>query len=356
MGLGESNGLEGEVCTGLQAALAHAQHGELSEPTHDEVILFAAPRQCDADAQVPGRLRTAAGPEGFAGAQHHEHERTALRSVVGVVGEAHASERVRRVLGEREVTSRAGALQTDDGVKLGHRRVGRRELECGARQIEVRVGALGLPSRLEVDRRAGDRDRRLPLDELVRQAREQGAQRRPAAGQHDVEPALAREVGREAPFLGRNRVADGLDGVIVLGVPARRARVQLLALTAWPGREAAAQQLEEEAMAAVPLTPGIERDQEAVAPLEIGEDLPAAVRVEQRVDELPAQLVRDRGAHEEVAEVVGQGAENLACEVVGDCAVVACEVADDAARIVGLAQGERCQRERPGPAFGADDE
>ena len=139
----------------------------------------------------------------------------------------------------------------------------------------------------------------------------------PAAGQHDVEPPLAREVGREAPFLGRNRVADGLDGVIVLGVPARRARVQLLALTAWPGREAAAQQLEEEAMAAVPLTPGIERDQEAVAPLEIGEDLPAAVRVEQRVNELPAQLVRDRGAHEEVAEVVGSALETLACEVVG---------------------------------------
>ena len=241
-------------------------------------------------------------------------------------------------------------------MKLGHHGVGGAALERSRCELEICVSALRLPAGLELDRGERHGDRGLALDQLVRQAREQGAQRRTAARKHDVEPALTREVGREPPLLRGDRVADGLDGKVVVGVPARRARMQVLSLAPRPRREATAQQLEEQAMAAIPMAPAVQGDHEAVAPIEILEDLTAPVLVEQGVDEFATELVRHRGAHQELAEVVGKCSEHLAGEVVGDRSVVAREVAHDMAGIVGLAERERRQRERTRPAFGARDE
>ena len=79
--LGESNGLEGEVGAGLQAALARrtARRGCPRPPTH-EVVLFAAPRERDAacaGAGTPSAPRPVQSDSH--GAEHHEHERAALR-------------------------------------------------------------------------------------------------------------------------------------------------------------------------------------------------------------------------------------------------------------------------------------
>ena len=182
------------------------------------------------------------------------------------------------------------------------RRAGR-GFERWAGSREVGVAALGRPAGLEMDRGERHRDRRLALDELVGQAREQRPQRGAAPGQHDVEPALTGEVGREAPLLGGDGVADRLDRPVVAGVPARRARVQFLALATRARSEAAAQELQQAGGGSDTSAAAVERDDEAVAPLELGERLGAALLAEHRVGELAAHLVDGRRAHEEVAEI-----------------------------------------------------
>ena len=91
-------------------------------------------------------------------------------------------------------------------------------------------------------------------------------------------------------------------------------------------------------MVAIPAPAAVERDDEAVAALEFGERLGAALLAQHRVGEFAANLVGDRRAQQEIAEIRGQGREHLVREVVGDGAVVTAEIAHHPVRVVALAQ------------------
>ena len=227
----------------------------MPEAAEHEIVLLAAPRERNAGAQMPRGVGAAAGPERLARAEHDEHERTALRVAGSVFREADVAEHLGGVIGECPIVTRPRSLQADDSVKLGDGRIGRPAGERVARQIEVGVDARGRSTELELDAGECDGDRGLALDELFGQPRQQRAESGAAARQHHVEPALAREIHGETPLLGCDCVPDRVDVPFVVGMPARGARVQLLAVAARPRSEPTAQQLEEQAVIAVPLAP-----------------------------------------------------------------------------------------------------
>ena len=72
----------------------------LPEAAEHEIVLLAAPRERDAGAQVPRGIGATAGPERLARAEHHEHERAALRVAGNVFREADVAEHLGGVLCE----------------------------------------------------------------------------------------------------------------------------------------------------------------------------------------------------------------------------------------------------------------
>ena len=78
----------------------------MSEAAEHEIVLLAAPRERNAGAQVPRGVGAAAGPERLAGAEHHEHERAALRIAGGVFREADVAEHLGRVICECPIVTR----------------------------------------------------------------------------------------------------------------------------------------------------------------------------------------------------------------------------------------------------------
>jgi hypothetical protein len=150
-------------------------------------------------------------------------------------------------------------------------------------------------------------------------------------------PVLGDELRRLLAVAGRDRVPDRAVGVAVRQEPASRAPVQLRDHGRLGALQLASQELAEEVVVAVPLAALVQRDQEQVRPLDLGER-GGGVAAGDRIADRHAEPLEDRRAEEEVADVAAQPSEHLAAEVVDDVTVVAGEVADEPAGVVLVAE------------------
>ena len=103
------------------------------------------------------------------------------------------------------------------------------------------------------------------------------------------------------------------------------------------------QQLGEQVVVAVPLTPTVERDEEEVRALYFEQPLGCVARLEHVVAERPRHALQDGRAEQEVAHVRVKPVQHLAAQVVDDVAVIACERLDEGARVVAARERERSE-------------
>ena len=113
------------------------------------------------------------------------------------------------------------------------------------------------------------------------------------------------------------------------------------------------EQLAEEMVVAVPLAVRVERDEEAVAALQLPQPLGGVGAAEHRVAERCAEASEHRGLEQEAAGVPVERVEHLAGEVVGDVPVVAVERAHAGLRLGQPAQPQRGEVEPRRPALGS---
>ena len=116
--------------------------------------------------------------------------------------------------------------------------------------------------------------------------------------------------------------------------------------------ELAAQELGEQVVVAEPLPALVERDDELVPSLEIGQERGGAGALERRVAQRAAQPLEDRRVQEEVAHRWRLAAQDLLEQEVADVPMVAGELADEGRRVGMAVKGEARQVQARRPAFG----
>ena len=129
--------------------------------------------------------------------------------------------------------------------------------------------------------------------------------------ERDLTPLVGRQDQRDdqldapVPFVGVEEVVDGDLGQAVGLVPVGGPEVELRDQLGLDATELAGQELAVEGVVAIPLAPPVERHQELVGGLEVTEVDLRARPAEDGVAERARELVEDRGAAQEVLDVVG---------------------------------------------------
>ncbi len=136
-------------------------------------------------------------------------------------------------------------------------------------------------------------------------------------------------------------------------MPLGRAPVQGLHRIGVTACQFTAQHVAEEVVEAVPASRAIERQQEEVGLLDLGDHRRRIVPFEDGVAQRGAQALQDRGPKEEGQPALGLLRQELLGEEVDDAAVVG--RAGDVV-LVGRAEREGCEGDHGGPAFGAVDD
>ena len=142
---------------------------------------------------------------------------------------------------------------------------------------------------------------------LRRQHVDEPADRAALAAHEEVEPVLGDELDREVPVGGRDGVLERLGPHAVRRVPARGAVVQARQLVAQLARGARAQQLREQQVVAEPLAARVDAQDEPVGALQLREDVTARTLSGQRVREIAADAVHDRGPQQEACAAAAAG-------------------------------------------------
>ena len=168
-----------------------------------------------------------------------------------------------------------------------------------------------------------------------------------------VDPALAGEPRGKVPGAGLDGVQQGARVVAVLREPPGGPAVQLRHLLGQVAPQLGVQELAEQRVIAVPLTAAVDRRQQHAGAGELRQPPVAVGAVGQRVREIAVELARDRRPQYEGAVVRGQERHHLGDQVVADRAVVAGELVDEASGIRMVAQRQRGEPERAGPALRA---
>src|SRR5436305_9711220 len=133
---------------------------------------------------------------------------------------------------------------------------------------------------------------------------------------------LGREQLRKLGLVDRRRVREGLLEQPVGAEPPRGAPVQL-PHGLWTGRgKLDPEKLAEQVVVAIPDAASIERDEEQVRALDLGENPGGALRSEDGVAEWCGKTVENRRTEQEAQRFVVDGVEHLGCEVVGEVTVV----------------------------------
>ena len=113
------------------------------------------------------------------------------------------------------------------------------------------------------------------------------------------------------------------------------------------------QEVGEQVVVPVPLASRIERNEEQVASLNLAQHRRGIAPAEDGVAKRRRESVEYRCAQQELSVVGIEGVEHLACEVVGDMAVIACKLLHPRPLVVEAAKPERGQVQASRPSLGS---
>jgi hypothetical protein len=185
----------------------------------------------------------------------------------------------------------------------------------------------------------------------------EGVKQRAHRGRLAVEDQLELVVGEQAggvgPVVGGLGVADRLDDVPVLLVPASGGCVERADERRVDAPQLQAQQIGEQRVVAKPRTPHIERGHEHVGAFELVQDPLRPRAAGQRVGQWAADALEHRRAQQQVAHLGGLPLEHLGHEIAGDRALGAAELAHERFRIGMPGERARRQPQPRRPALGA---
>ena len=186
-----------------------------------------------------------------------------------------------------------------------------------------------------------------------RQCGEQHAERRLLAVEEQVHPVAAEQLARELPVLAQLRVADRLDRVAPLGMPAGGEPVQPRDLARRLAAQLEPQQVAEQVVVAEPRARDVDRDDERVGLLELVQQTRTVVTAREEVGERAVDTLEDARAQQQRPDLGRLARQHLAEQVVRDRPLAAGELGDEA--IGGVVAGERHrgQPQARRPALGA---
>ncbi|GEO96009.1 hypothetical protein KTU01_21320 [Kocuria turfanensis] len=127
----------------------------------------------------------------------------------------------------------------------------------------------------------------MPGDEVDGRVREEGDERGALRAEHLRAGAAQHEPRERGPVLGGPQVPGGLEQLPARREPGRGPPVQLLPALGGLGPEPVAQQVPEELVAAVPLAPVVEGDDEQVRPREPAQQQAAVRAAGEGVGQVP---------------------------------------------------------------------
>ena len=190
-------------------------------------------------------------------------------------------------------------------------------------------------------------------DHLVGQHRQPAVDGRGlAADVVDHIEVLLDDPGRPGRLAGGGRVADGVIGQPVPGVPGRGVAVQLRRASGLFFLQAGAEQVGEQVVIAPPAAHLIQRDQEQARPLGLLEQRLAALAAGDRVAQRAAEPLQHRGLPQERAQLLVLLLEHLLGQVVQDVPVAAGERGHERGGILVPAQRQRGQLQPGRPPLG----
>ncbi len=192
----------------------------------------------------------------------------------------------------------------------------------------------------------GQAEGRVGGDGRLAEAIEPADHRRVAAPRGEFGDPRPEQLARPVERAAFDRVADRPVPVAVLGPPVGGAPMQPLLLLGLGAAQLGAQHLAEERVEAEPLVAAVERGEQHVRARELAQLRRRAAALEDRVAEVAAQPVEDRGAAQEVELAAADRLEEFFPDVVDDEAVVAGEAVDRLVR----ARPRRAAPARPGRA------
>ena len=335
--------------------LAHVgDRAERGQAADLQVGPAQAPAEHEAALEVLLGLGEAPGP-GLGDAEVQQREGLELgvgRLGVLVVG---AAQHARRALHRRaHVAQAAGAQELHGGQRgvgaapalRGH--VGQRALGGGQQPVGLR------PARLAQAVAGHDRGQLgVGGDERLGHRVEQRAEPRLLAVEDETDPVAPEQLGGQRPILAELGVVDGLDHMALIGVPARREAVQLGDLAGRLAAQLEPQQIAEQVVVAKPRATDVDRDHERVGLLELVQEAGGVVAAGEQVGQRPAHAVQHAGAQQQAAHLGRPAGEDLAEQVVGDGALAAGELGDEALGRVVADERHGGQAQRGGPALGA---
>ena len=343
----------GVTLVAARAGEHHVQHRQVAERGDRDVIEPLQPRQRDGLRELLARAVEPVPPQrGLA--EHRVHER--LTRVV-------AAAAVRRGLREQLVGGLDRALEV--AVQPGGGEPGQRhrlQVAAAARSRDARGRGLGVREVqlrrvgvADVERRAGERGGELGVGPQPL-GRERGGERPDGgrvAAHVELEPVLGDDLDGEVPVARGQRVLERVEARALVGVPARRARVQLRQLGRDLALGADAHEPREQSVVAEPLPVRVDAQHEPVGALERGERIRPVTVSGHGVGEASAHALDERRAQQEPAQPRGLAVEHLREQVVPDHPVVAGELRDERLGIVVALQAQGSEPQSRAPALGA---
>ena len=346
----ELDGLVGVAQRALELAAERARHREVGRGGEGGPVVAPVEGVGVGPLEMRGRRVEVAGPE-LDDAELSEDEGPHAAAQVAALEDGGL---VAQLAGGPErglrIAAQAALVQAHRGSAGGERGPALRRYESlaflGAAQVGLGAGVVAAREQRTAE---GEGELGRGLDEPARHRLEDGAQRAHLAVDHHGEPARRGEVGREIPGAARGRMAQGGGVVAVRGEPRRGPPVQLRDLVGELRAQLGAQELGEQRVVAMPGAALVERRREHAAVLQSRQHRVAVRRPGERVGELGAQRLDDRGAQQEVAQLRRLAGQHLADQVVADRRVGAREVLDEGARVGMVLQrhGREAQRRRP---------
>ena len=269
----------------------------------------------------------------------------------GVVVER-SGERAQRLQLVRDVGAAQAAVVQPRG------RVERREPSArvarqrGLREPEELLGAAE-PAGGQVSRDPGKGDLGVRGQALRGDAVDELADGAELTIQHELGPAIADDARHEVRVIGRAGMTQRLALAAVRGQPRRRAAMERSPLVAALGTQLDAQQRAQQRVVGEPASRAAERGHHRVAPHEVSQPCGAIVAFGERVGQVAGEGVHDRRSQQEGPQVSRLAVEQLREEIVGDRPVRRREGGDVRLGLRMVAQRERRQPQRGGPALGA---
>jgi hypothetical protein len=150
---------------------------------------------------------------------------------------------------------------------------------------------------------------------------------------------------------GRGRVVGRVDDQTSVPIPGARAAVETGESVRRGRLELVLEELTEEVVIAVPLAPGVERDEQQVRVLQVSQQRARLLPLGDGVAQGAAETFQDAGLQQERPELGWLAGENLGGQIVNEVAVVAGEALDQRARIGSAAERERGQVDCSRPAL-----